>query len=102
MLQTAYERGNTYQAVYAKLESPEAYASFKQTLEADPRLSVVVRKEADYYKEQGKFQNEFIATAGTFITLLMAAGAIFGAINMMHSAVAARRREIGVLAGDRL
>lgn len=96
VLQTAYERSNTYQAVYAKLSSPEALGALKHTLEADSRLAVRVRTEADYYRELGKFQSDFIATAGTVIALLMAGGAIFGAINMMHSAVAGRQREIGI------
>lgn len=97
VLQTAYERGNIYQAVYAKLESPQAYDDYKRRLERDARLSVIVRKEREYYQDQNRFQSQFIATAGASITLLMAAGAIFGAINMMYSAVAARTQEIGVL-----
>ncbi len=97
VLRTAYDRGNTYQAVYARLESADAFAIFQQALETDSRLSVSVREEDDYYREQGKFQSEFIATTGTMIALLMAAGAVFGAMNMMDSTVATRRWEIGVL-----
>ncbi len=39
----------------------------------------------------------FIQTIGVFIAALMALGALFGALNTMYSAVAARTREIATL-----
>jgi putative ABC transport system permease protein len=40
---------------------------------------------------------QFITTLGVFIAALMALGALFGALNTMYSAVAARTREIATL-----
>ena len=46
VLQPAYRRGNSYQSVYARLESPDAFQSFKDTLTSDPRLNVTVVRVA--------------------------------------------------------
>ncbi len=97
VLQPAYRRGNSYQSVYAKLESEAAFAPFKDSLTTDPRLSVKAVKEAEYYSSQTVVMTTLITVLGTFITALMALGAIFGALNTMYTAVSARTREIATL-----
>lgn len=97
VLQPAYRRGSSFQAVYARLESPEAFEDFQASLEADPRLDVSVQREIEYYAEQSQGLATFISVAGTLIAVLMAIGAVFGALNTMYTAVAARTREIATL-----
>jgi len=97
VLQPAYRRGNSFQTVYAKLESPEAFTRFKDALTTDPRLNLKVLRETDYFAEQSQLVSNLITTLGAGIALLMGIGAIFGAINTMYSAVAARTREIATL-----
>jgi len=97
VLQPAYRRGNSYQAVYAKLESPDALDRFKDALTTDPRLNVKVIRETDYYAEQSVLLHRLIRTVGYLIAVLMGIGAVFGAINTMYTAVAARTREIATL-----
>jgi putative ABC transport system permease protein len=97
VVQPAYRRGNSYQAVYAKLESPEALDRFKDALTTDPRLNVKVVRETDYYAEQSILLHRLIRTLGFLIAALMGIGAVFGAINTMYTAVAARTREIATL-----
>lgn len=97
VLQPAYRRGSTYQAVYAKLESPEAFQTFKDALTSDPRLDVLVVREVDYYAEQSTVLTQVITTIGFAIASLMGIGAVFGAVNTMYSAVATRTREIATL-----
>lgn len=97
VLQPAYRRGSSFQAVYARLTSPEAFEEFQATLEADPRLDVSVQRETAYYAEQSQGLATFISVAGTLIAALMAVGAVFGALNTMYTAVAARTREIATL-----
>jgi putative ABC transport system permease protein len=97
VLQPAYRRGDTFQAVYAKLQSPQAFDDFKDNLTRDPRLDVKVIREADYYAEQTRAINGIITRLGYLIAVLMAVGAVFGAINTMYSAVASRTREIATL-----
>lgn len=97
VVQPAYRRGSTFQSVYAKLDSPDAFQGFKDALTADPRLEVDVRLEKEYYEGQSRVLRQLIQTLGNMIALLMAIGATFGALNTMYSAVAARTREIATL-----
>lgn len=97
VLQPAYRRGSTFQAVYAKLESAEAFDSFKDNLTTDPRLDVKVTRESEYYEAQSRTLHSIIKGLGFFIGLVMAIGATFGALNTMYSAVATRTREVATL-----
>lgn len=97
VLQPAYRRGSTFQSVYAKLESPEAFNRFKDALTTDPRLDVKVVRETDYYAEQSQLLYGIITGLGFGIAFLMGLGAIFGALNTMYTAVSARTREIATL-----
>jgi putative ABC transport system permease protein len=97
VLQPAYQRGDTLQSVYAKLASPESFDEFKDALTSNPRLSVKVVRQTDFYAEQSTAMTTFIRRIGVFIAVLMGLGAVFGALNTMYSAVAARTREIATL-----
>ena len=97
VLQPAYRRGSTFQAVYAKLESAAAFNRFKDTLTTDPRLDVKVIRESEYYEAQSRILHSIIRGLGFFIGLVMAVGATFGALNTMYSAVATRTREVATL-----
>lgn len=97
VLQPAYRRGETFQSVYARLDSAEAFTQFKDTLTADPRLDVKVIREVDYYADQSRLLYSIISGLGSIIAILMAIGAVFGALNTMYSAVASRTREIATL-----
>ena len=97
VLQTAYRRGNSYQSVYAKLESPGAFQEFKDALTADPRLNVRPMREEEYYAQQSETLYMLITGLGTLIAVIMGIGAVFSALNTMYTAVAARAREIATL-----
>ncbi len=97
VLQGAYNRGESFQSVYTKLDSPGSFQKFKDTLTTDPRLNVKVLKQSEYYEEQSTAVTMLITTLGVLISALMAIGAIFGALNTMYSAVASRTREIATL-----
>jgi putative ABC transport system permease protein len=97
VLQPAYRRGDTFQTVFVKLESPEVFGTFKDALTADPRLDVDVVREADYYAEQSKTLYGIITGLGVLIAVLMGLGAAFGAANTMYTSVAVRTREIATL-----
>jgi putative ABC transport system permease protein len=97
VLASAYRRGNTFQAVYARLESADHFQAFKDRLTTDPRLNVKVERQTDYYAEQSTAITGLITTVGTFVASLMGIGAVFGALNTMYSAVSSRTREIATL-----
>ena len=97
VLQDAYQRGDSFQSVYAKLNSPGAFQEFKDSLTSNPQLSVKVVRQSEYYAEQSETLTRLITTLGFLIAFLMAIGAVFGAWNTMYSAVVARTREIATL-----
>jgi putative ABC transport system permease protein len=97
VLQPAYRRGSAFQTVIARLESPQAFDRLKDALTTDPRLDVAVMRESDYYANQGRTLNAIIRRLGFFLAVLMGIGAVFGALNTMYSAVAARTREVATL-----
>jgi putative ABC transport system permease protein len=97
VLQSAYQRGTSYQSVYARLTSVEAFQEFADALTANPRLNVKVMRQSDFYAEQSTLLTTFIRGIGVSIAALMALGALFGALNTMYSAVSARTREIATL-----
>jgi putative ABC transport system permease protein len=97
VLHPAYRRGSSFQSVYAKLESADAFQAFKDTLTADPRLDVDVQRESDYLIAHSRVLRSLVQVLGNLIAALMAVGATFGALNTMYSAVAARGREIATL-----
>jgi putative ABC transport system permease protein len=97
VLQDAYHRGDSFQSVYVKLNSPGAFQEFKDSLTSNPQLSVKVVRQSDYYAEQSQTMTRLITTLGFWIAFLMAVGAVFGALNTMYSAVSTRTREIATL-----
>ena len=97
VLQPAYRRGETFQSVYARLESAETFQSFSDALTTDPRLDVMVEREDQYYLGQSQLITAIITGIGTVIAVLMGFGAVFGGINTMYTAVASRTREIATL-----
>jgi len=97
VLQSAYRRGDNFQSVYARLSDAEAFDEFKDALTTDPRLNVKVIRQTDFYSEQSTLIYGLIMGLGVGIALLMAVGAVFGALNTMFSAVVTRTREIATL-----
>jgi putative ABC transport system permease protein len=97
VLTGAYNRGTIVSSVYAQLSSPGQFGAFKSALTSDPRLNVKVLRETDYFAEQSIALSALITTLGYLIAGMMGVGAVFGAINTMYSAVAARTREIATL-----
>ncbi len=97
VLQSAYRRGNSYQSVRARLESPESIDTLRQALDEDPRIDVDVMTEREYYSSQSQGVVQFIKLIGYPLTILMAVGAIFGALNSMYSSVSVRGKEIATL-----
>lgn len=97
VLQSAYRRGNSFQSVRVRLESPGSIEALRQALDDDPRIDVDVMTERDYYSSQSEGLVRFIRLIGYPLTVLMAIGAIFGALNSMYSSVSVRGKEIATL-----
>jgi putative ABC transport system permease protein len=79
VLQDAYNRGDSFQSVSVKLNSPAAFQQFKDSLTSNPQLNVEVSRLSDYYAQQSETLTRLITTLGFLIAFLMALGAVFGA-----------------------
>lgn len=90
-------RRNAYQSVTMRLVSPEVIEEIEAKLTADPRLNVEVQTTLAYYTKQSEQLTKAIRIIGIAVSVIMAIGAVFGALNTMYSAVAARAREIATL-----
>ena len=93
---SAVER-NGYSSAVGLLDSPASFAAFHDSLTQDPSLKVDVQREPDYYAAQSKDLAKTINIVGNTVAVIMAIGAMFGALNSMYSAVAARALEIATL-----
>lgn len=97
VLGPAYQRNASYSIVVTKLASPGSFNQFKDALTTDPRTSLKVLHETDYYEGQSRTLRGLVTGLAFIICSLMGLGAIFGALNTMYTAVAARAREIATL-----
>jgi putative ABC transport system permease protein len=88
---------NGYSSAVGLLTGAAEFGRFKDALTTDPQLKVDVQREPDYYAAQSKGLTRVINIVGKTVAIIMAIGAMFGALNSMYSAVAARGQEIATL-----
>jgi putative ABC transport system permease protein len=86
-----------YSSAVGLLDSAASFGAFHDSLTQDPSLKVDVQREPDYYAAQSKDLAKTINIVGNTVAVIMAIGAMFGALNSMYSAVAARALEIATL-----
>ncbi len=97
VLMPALHRTGYFQTFVFRMKDPARFEQIKKELEADPRLQVQVKREREFYAAQSELFTVLITAIGTFITVIMAVGAVFGAANTMYAAIGARTREIATL-----
>jgi putative ABC transport system permease protein len=97
LIQNVYRRGNSYQTVLLRLDSPSSFQKLSDWLTTNKELEVQVRRESEYYAAQSETMTALITGIGYTIAILMSLGAIFGAILTMYTAVSTRTREIATL-----
>jgi putative ABC transport system permease protein len=84
-------------SILAALDGAGGFEKLKSSLTADPRVNVDVVRERDYFSGQTKQFRQTIGLLAGIVTIIMALGAIFAALNSMYAAVAARGKEIATL-----
>ena len=97
VLMPALQRDDVFQSLTFRMRDPARFADLKKQLEADPRLGIQLKRENEFYDEQSGMLARLVLPLGVFITIIMAVGAVFGAMNTMYAAVGARTREIATL-----
>ena len=88
---------NGSSSVLAALDGPDGLARLRSAVAAEPRLSLDVMREQDYFSGQTRQFRKTIGFLAGVVTLIMALGAVFAALNSMYAAVAARGKEIATL-----
>ena len=86
-----------YSSAVGLLKGASEFGTFKDALTTDPQLKVDVERESEYYAAQSKQLTELITVVGNTVAVIMAIGAMFGALNSMYAAVDARTLEIATL-----
>jgi len=90
-------RRQAYSSVLFRLREPDRLEDVKQRIEGDPRLTLDLKREVDYYREQSEMTATFLRILGTALTIIFSIGAVVGAMITMYAAVANRTSEIGTL-----
>jgi len=97
VVQQAWRRGNSFQSIRVKLESPATLKTLKDALTKDPRVRVDVKSERAFYVDQQKLMSTIINYVGWTLAVMMGIAALFAALNTLYNAVANRVREIATL-----
>jgi len=97
VVQQAWRRGNSFQSIRVKLESPASLKTLKDALTKDPRVRVDVKSERAFYVDQQKLMSTIIDYVGWTLAVMMGIAALFAALNTLYNAVANRVREIATL-----
>lgn len=97
VLADTYRRGSSRNSVTVKLADAQAFATFKAALQSNPQLKVDVSTTLDHFSKQSEGVTKMLRIIGITVGSIMAIGAMFGALNTMFAAVAARAREIATL-----
>ena len=97
VIAAAYRRGNSRNSVTVRLRSPKDFDAFKAAVASDPRFKAEATTTRDYYSRQSELLTRAIRVLGTSVAVIMAIGAIFGALNTMYAAITARTREIATM-----
>jgi putative ABC transport system permease protein len=95
-VQSAFGRSG-FSSVVALLGNIDSFDAIAERLGSDPQLNVDVFREPDYFGAQSANLTRQIGFLTGIISAIMAAGALFGALNTMYAAVSARTVEIGTL-----
>ena len=90
-------RRQAYSSVIARLSDAAQFDALKTRLEADPRVTLDVKRERVFYEEQSQALSKFISYLGLTLSIIFSLGAMIGATITMHAAVSNRIGEIGTL-----
>ena len=90
-------RRTLYSSMIVQLDSPASFETLKQAIADDPRLTVEIKREQQFYADQSKVLATFISILGMVLSIIFSIGAVIGAMITMYGAVASRTAEIGTL-----
>lgn len=86
-----------YSSITVRVANQADFEAMRFRLENDPRVTVDIKREKEYYAEQSNFTRTYINVLGLIISIIFSAGATVGAMITMYASVAGRKTEIGTL-----
>jgi len=89
-------RRDGFSGLRLRVEPGSDQDALVRRIEADGRFTLEAKPEVAYYREQAETANSLYVLVLT-LAVVMATGAVFGALNTMYAAVASRTAEIGTL-----
>jgi putative ABC transport system permease protein len=95
-VQAQFNRGNSYQSIRVRLEKPNDLDALKKYIEDDPRINLDALTEKDYFSDQSRDMEKLIYF-GWGLAIIMATGALAGALNTMYTSVENKAVEIATL-----
>lgn len=90
-------RRDVYSSIIFRLRQAGGFDAVSERMLNDPRLTLDVKRERDFYREQSEMMSKFLRLLGFYLTLIFSIGAVVGAMITMYAAVANRTQEIGTL-----
>jgi ABC-type lipoprotein release transport system permease subunit len=96
-LSQAFRRFGGFSSVIAQLARHDDYDALARAVDADPRLTVEVKREKQFYEDQSRALSTFISFIGIALSVIFSLGAMIGAAITMYASVATRTAEIGTL-----
>ena len=95
-IMTSYQM-NAFNSATVSLTNRSSFVLFQDALRREPSLRVNALPEPEYLAMVSGDTNKLLVTVAWLIGGIMGIGALFGALNTMYSAVAARMYEIATL-----
>jgi ABC-type lipoprotein release transport system permease subunit len=86
-----------WSSVIAQVDSPEGFDALLAAVETDPRLTVEIKRERQFYEDQSRALASFLSALGLTLSVIFSLGATIGAAITMYASVATRTAEIGTL-----
>lgn len=93
---SGFDRG-AYQMVEVQLDTPRAFAAFKEAIEADPRIPLKARRQSEYVTSRIAPFMRMVNLVGLLVGSVMALGATAGTLTAMYGNVDSRTRETATL-----
>jgi putative ABC transport system permease protein len=90
-------RKRAYNSVIVRLAGAEGLAVLKRAVTTNPALSVTVERQSDYYNRRSAQFSDVNDALVYGVSALLGLGALLAAVNILYSAVTARRREIATM-----
>jgi putative ABC transport system permease protein len=97
VVQSLFKRGTTFQTARVALTSSAAMGAFIDYVKNEQRLQLKAQSEQTYYADQAERSGLLIKYFGWPLGIIMAIGALAGALNTMYASVSSRAAEIATL-----